>query len=166
MRITIIYNIVLGMGFLFLGLTTSNPIRQAQSKRFVEMSTSFLKPDQKGNPVSELSYTSQVVLDDETDNAKKWTSLGSVNLLDHAFQLTSAKQSQKGIITSVNKIKTNEFELYLSFRIGGGSRIGADGMAIWLHKSTPKLGEVLGFTNSFDGIGILIDTYEDRYSVT
>jgi hypothetical protein len=52
------------------------------------------------------------------------------------------------------------WEMVVTFRFGGGSRIGGDGMAFWIVQK-PEPGTVFGGADRWNGLGILIDTYDN-----
>lgn len=50
--------------------------------------------------------------------------------------------------------------MIVTFRFGGGSRIGGEGMALWLVEK-PETGPVLGGADYWKGLAIFIDTYDN-----
>ncbi len=49
----------------------------------------------------------------------------------------------------------------LEFRIGGGGKLGADGMALWYTKETKIEGGVFGNTDKWTGLAIIFDTFDN-----
>lgn len=56
----------------------------------------------------------------------------------------------------------NFFQIEVEFAIHGAGNLHGDGMAMWLTKSRATGGPVFGSTDSFEGLGIFIDTYKNN----
>ena len=51
--------------------------------------------------------------------------------------------------------------MIVTFRLGGGGRIGGDGLALWFVKEPGVLGPVFGSKDNWNGIGIVVDSYDN-----
>jgi len=54
-----------------------------------------------------------------------------------------------------------DWEIVITLRIGGGGRIGADGMALWfVQGDVGELGPIFGSQDKWNGLAVFIDTYD------
>ncbi len=99
----------------------------------------------------------------ETNGFTMWDIAGSAVVTDEYVRLTPTAQSRHGCL--LNKIP-NEFEEWsfrIGFRVSGSQKFGADGMAMWYTKNPQCTGNdgIFGSSKSFEGAGILFDTYDN-----
>ena len=108
---------------------------------------------------------------EEIDNAglrmvgKQWRSAGHAVVNNNFARLTPDRQSKKGALWSRKALGVPEFSGVLKFRISGqGKTFFGDGLALWIVKQTfYDPGDLHGFKENFQGIGIVFDTF--RYCV-
>jgi len=90
-----------------------------------------------------------------------WDFGGNTIVFDEYIRLTPNMESKLGWIWNTARLELDAWELHLEFHIGGGGRIGADGMALW-YAAEPKMeGPVFGSKDYFNGIAILLDTFDN-----
>jgi hypothetical protein len=53
-------------------------------------------------------------------------------------------------------------QIEVEFKISGTGTLYGDGMAMWLTKQRAQGGQVFGFQDKFEGLGIFIDTYKNN----
>jgi hypothetical protein len=53
------------------------------------------------------------------------------------------------------------WELEMEFRIGGGGKLGADGMALWYTRESKQEGNVFGMRDQWEGLAIIFDTFDN-----
>lgn len=90
-----------------------------------------------------------------------WTYGGSAEAKKHFVRLTTDRQSKKGYLWQTQPLGRDTFSAILTFRISGlGKRWFGDGIGLWFtnHQSFVA-GVNHGFTDSFTGIGIVVDTF-------
>mmetsp|Transcript_15519 Transcript_15519/g.27572 ORF Transcript_15519/g.27572 Transcript_15519/m.27572 type:complete len:437 (+) Transcript_15519:220-1530(+) len=97
---------------------------------------------------------------------QNWQVGGHAKSLEHFIRLTEDKQSRRGYIFNTEPLGKQNFGLQLKFRISGsGKHLFGDGLALWLTKQekrkTFKEGMILGHTDTFNGIGIMFDTFRN-----
>lgn len=104
---------------------------------------------------------------EEVDNAglrmvsKQWRSAGHAVVNNNFARLTPDRQSKKGALWSRKALGVPEFSGILKFRISGqGKTFFGDGLALWIvQQSFYEVGELHGFKENFQGIGIIFDTF-------
>lgn len=90
-----------------------------------------------------------------------WTYGGSAEAKKHFVRLTTDRQSKKGYLWQTQPLGRDTFSAIMTFRISGlGKRWFGDGIGLWFtnHQSFVS-GVNHGFTDSFTGIGIVVDTF-------
>jgi len=81
------------------------------------------------------------------------------------IKLTPEFSSRSGSIWSKKPLLAPSFIIDIDFKIKGeGTVVYGDGMAFWLTGDKLPLGHVLGAMAPWDGLGILIDTYDNLSS--
>ena len=109
---------------------------------------------------------------DEIDNAglrmvgKQWRTAGHAVVNNNFARLTPDRQSKKGALWSRKALSVPEFSAVLKFRISGqGKSFFGDGLALWIvQQSFYDAGDLHGFKENFQGVGIIFDTF--RYFIS
>jgi mannose-binding lectin 2 len=104
---------------------------------------------------------------EEVDNAgqrmvgKQWRSAGHAVVNNNFARLTPDRQSKKGALWSRKALGVPEFSGVLKFRISGqGKSFFGDGLALWIvQQSFYDAGDLHGFKENFQGVGIIFDTF-------
>ena len=96
---------------------------------------------------------------EEIDNAglrmvgKQWRSAGHAVINNNFARLTPDRQSKKGALWSRKAIGVPEFS-------GQGKTFFGDGLALWIvQQSFYDAGDLHGFKENFQGVGIIFDTF-------
>ena len=104
---------------------------------------------------------------DQVDNAgmrmvgTHWRSAGHAVVNNNFARLTPDRQSKKGALWSRKALGVPEFSAVLKFRISGqGKNFFGDGLALWVvQQSFYDPGDLHGFKENFQGVGIIFDTF-------
>eukprot|EP00835_Amoeboradix_gromovi_P001244 NODE_53_length_26956_cov_0.387348.p10 type:complete len:261 gc:universal NODE_53_length_26956_cov_0.387348:6436-7218(+) len=76
-------------------------------------------------------------------------------------RLTPDMQSRRGWLWSKTQI-SGSFEMDMEFKIHGkNTGLAGDGMALWFVEDKFTNGEAIGFKSSWNGIGVILDTYNN-----
>ena len=59
----------------------------------------------------------------------------------------------------------DSWEVHVDLQIGGGGKVGADGMGLWYVEESKREGPVMGNMDYFSGVGIIFDTYDNDAQV-
>ncbi|KAI9706735.1 MAG: hypothetical protein M1820_004705 [Bogoriella megaspora] len=105
----------------------------------------------------------------DSDMQSRWWDFGGDTVIraDSYIRLTADRQSQSGWIFSRVPLTATNWEIEVEFSIKGEHNLYGDGLAMWLTKQRAQQGQVFGFVDKFEGLGLLIDTYKnDRPGVT
>lgn len=102
-----------------------------------------------------------------------WFQLGTA-MVNHApsgrdvLRLTSASQGNQGLIYNVAKTESNNFNGYIDIQMDSTreSHESADGMGFFFSRYIPHLGSAMGISHTFEGLGIIIDTFSNSRSRT
>ncbi|KAI9830093.1 MAG: hypothetical protein M1826_005086 [Phylliscum demangeonii] len=81
---------------------------------------------------------------------------------DRYIRLTADRSSQQGWLFSRVPLTATNWEIEFEFKIHGAGHLYGDGMAMWLTKQRATPGPVFGFTDRFEGLGIVFDTYKNN----
>ena len=96
-----------------------------------------------------------------------WQLTGNTLATDKFIRLTSDSQSRVGGLWSTIPVVYPDWEIQVQFKVHGENKnIFADGFAIWYVKTPLKIGPVFGYEDPFSGLGIILDTYANKYSHT
>jgi len=76
--------------------------------------------------------------------------------------LTADSPSQSGWIFSRVPLTATNWEIEVEFKIRGKGNLYGDGFAMWLTKQRAQGGDVFGFMDKFEGLGIFFDTYKNN----
>eukprot|EP01123_Difflugia_compressa_P000576 TRINITY_DN10677_c0_g1_i1.p1 TRINITY_DN10677_c0_g1~~TRINITY_DN10677_c0_g1_i1.p1 ORF type:complete len:475 (+),score=71.37 TRINITY_DN10677_c0_g1_i1:95-1519(+) len=90
-----------------------------------------------------------------------WETSGAAVVMDNYVRLTTNKQSLRGAIWTTRPMRNRDWEIHMQFSIGSEARVGADGMALWYTKDRAIAGPVMGNTDRWSGIGVIIDTFDN-----
>eukprot|EP00732_Lithocolla_globosa_P002637 Lithocolla_globosa_v1_NODE_1796_length_2332_cov_39.836627.p1 type:complete len:483 gc:universal NODE_1796_length_2332_cov_39.836627:596-2044(+) len=89
-----------------------------------------------------------------------WETLGDVMVSNDYMRLTASVRSQRGGLWSEEPLNFDNWEIEMKLLISGRGRIGGDGLAFWYTKDR-ELGPVYGGKDTWDGLGVLFDTYDN-----
>jgi len=82
--------------------------------------------------------------------------------VDKYYRLTPDYQSRKGWIWSKNKFSPKFFSVDITYHIHGkGTTVYGDGFAFWMTSEKLGVGNALGASEKWNGLGILFDTYQN-----
>lgn len=103
------------------------------------------------------------------DPVDGWFQLGSAVITNHprtrrdVVRLTSASQANQGIIYNAVRTESNNFNGYFDIEMDTSreSNEAADGMGFFFARHTPELGSAMGISHTFQGLGIIIDTFSN-----
>jgi hypothetical protein len=90
-----------------------------------------------------------------------WTMLGDAFANEDFVRLTPDRQSKTGGVWNSQRMSWKSWEAMIQFNVNGVSQVGADGFAWWLAKEVNVIGDFFGFRERFNGIGVVIDTYDN-----
>ncbi|XP_048473000.1 centrosomal protein of 290 kDa-like [Rhincodon typus] len=90
-----------------------------------------------------------------------WTHYGNALPSSERVRVVPSMKSQSGSVWTKTNAVFENWEIEVSFRISGRSRIGADGLAIWYTRERGPTGPVYGAVDHWDGVGIFLDTYDN-----
>ncbi|XP_048376850.1 protein ERGIC-53-like isoform X2 [Stegostoma tigrinum] len=90
-----------------------------------------------------------------------WTHYGNALPSSERVRIVPSMKSQSGSVWTKTSAAFENWEIEVSFRISGRSRIGADGLAIWYTRERGPTGPVYGAVDHWDGVGIFLDTYDN-----
>ncbi|KAM9311802.1 protein ERGIC-53-like [Gastrophryne carolinensis] len=79
------------------------------------------------------------------------------------IRLVPSLKNHRGSAWTKNSASFSHWEVELSLRITGHGRQGAEGMAFWYTKEPGGLGPVYGSADSWDGVGIIFDTFDHDF---
>eukprot|EP00736_Rhodelphis_marinus_P002403 Rmarinus@m.20858 len=94
-------------------------------------------------------------------NVPNWVTSGSTVGTDNFLRLTPAIKSRQGAIWNPQPSVMTSWEIILEFRVSGVRNPGADGFALWYTKQSGTPGPAFGNTESFTGIGVVFDTFDN-----
>jgi mannose-binding lectin 2 len=94
----------------------------------------------------------------------RWFDYGgdAVIRTDKYVRLTGDIGSRAGWVFSRVPLTATNWEIEVEFKISGTGTLYGDGMAMWLTKQRAQGGNVFGFQDKFDGLGVFIDTYKNN----
>ena len=101
-------------------------------------------------------------------DATFWSFGGSTVLWDHYCRLTPKVANKNGWLWNNYALESNHFETSFDLSIKGKQRYGGDGLAFWLMDPAfdPNFidleGDIFGMRNDFQGVGLIIDTYDNN----
>eukprot|EP00698_Gefionella_okellyi_P012306 TRINITY_DN3309_c0_g1_i1.p1 TRINITY_DN3309_c0_g1~~TRINITY_DN3309_c0_g1_i1.p1 ORF type:complete len:656 (-),score=191.38 TRINITY_DN3309_c0_g1_i1:101-2020(-) len=90
-----------------------------------------------------------------------WMMSGDAILTDMGVRLTPALESRSGSVWNVERVNAGNWVVTFEFRIHGGRSTGADGMAFWYVQKPEERGPVFGHSESWNGLGVFIDTFDN-----
>jgi lectin, mannose-binding 2 len=99
-----------------------------------------------------------------TGSIPEWTAQGAVSIMENLIRLTSNQRDQWGILSHDNLLsfESGSLELSYSFKIHSDSPFGADGMVFWISEEPIKHGMIFGAADTWTGIAIVMDTYDNN----
>lgn len=89
-----------------------------------------------------------------------WRLGGQASAQENFLRLTNDRQSKRSSVWSETKSVAEEWTATLRFRVSGqGKKLFGDGLALWYTAHDKhKDGKLHGFTDTFKGFGIVLDT--------
>lgn len=96
-----------------------------------------------------------------TNTIPHFNVMGDVIPSNDYMRLAPSVRSQKGAIWSQLPTDYEFWTVDLKFMISGRGRIGGDGLAFWFVREPNILGSVYGSKDNWDGLGIILDTYDN-----
>lgn len=95
-----------------------------------------------------------------------WRFGGDAQLFSNYLRLTPDVDDKKGHVWNLKPILTDHFTSTVRFRISGSAKsFFGDGIGIWFSdQKRYKEGPIHGFTNTFLGFGVLLDTFRNQGS--
>nr|AAM93989.1 glycoprotein [Griffithsia japonica] len=97
-----------------------------------------------------------------------WFQMGTTAIARSSFgrdvvRLTSASQANQGILYNHIRTDSQNFNGYIDVQMDSSreSQEPADGMGLFFTRDRPKLGSAMGMTHTFQGLGIIIDTFSN-----
>lgn len=91
-----------------------------------------------------------------------WEVKGSTVVHEDFIRLTPDTGHMSGYITNRRPFFMNTVELTLAFKIHSDTPGGADGMALWLVDQPIKPGTCFGASDTWNGLAIFLDTYDNN----
>lgn len=81
-------------------------------------------------------------------------------------RLTSASQANQGILYNTFRTDSNNFNGYIDIQMSTSreSNEPADGMGLFFARDRPQLGSAMGITHTYQGLGIIVDTFSNSRS--
>ncbi|KAF2768618.1 hypothetical protein EJ03DRAFT_294392 [Teratosphaeria nubilosa] len=100
----------------------------------------------------------------ENDLENRWFDYGGdvVVRVDQYIRLASQQPSQAGWLWSRVPLTATNWEIEIEFKIHGTGNLYGDGMAMWVTKESRAKGNVFGFKDQFEGLGLFFDTYKNN----
>jgi hypothetical protein len=94
-----------------------------------------------------------------------WRLVGDARVMDDRVRLVPDRQSKTGSVWNTIPNTFENWEIVARIQVSGQSTLGADGMAFW-YVDNPDPGETdfFGYHEEFNGVGIIIDTYDNDNS--
>lgn len=105
------------------------------------------------------------------DPINGWFQLGTATVTrSHSgrdvVRLTSASQANQGLLYNAFPLESNNFNGYVDIQMDTSrdSHEPADGMGLFFVKDRPHLGSAMGIAHTYQGLGIIIDTFSNSRS--
>ncbi|ELP90666.1 hypothetical protein EIN_023550 [Entamoeba invadens IP1] len=87
---------------------------------------------------------------------------GAAQITGSKIELTQDNPSQRGLVYVTRRVISDFFNVTFSFQsMSPTSARHGDGFGFWLTQENPQMGEALGFQDHWNGLGVLIDTYQN-----
>jgi predicted nucleic acid-binding Zn-ribbon protein len=90
-----------------------------------------------------------------------WEFSGSAVITEDYVRLTPAIKSRTGAIWNTVPVSARNWEVIMEFRIGGGGKLGADGLAFWYTLENKQEGPVFGNKDQWRGLAVLFDSFDN-----
>uniref|UniRef100_A0A7S1V6Y2 L-type lectin-like domain-containing protein n=1 Tax=Sexangularia sp. CB-2014 TaxID=1486929 RepID=A0A7S1V6Y2_9EUKA len=93
-----------------------------------------------------------------------WSYGGSTVISEDTVRLTPAANGKAGWMWNSRNFGWRDFSVEVEFRIGGGGRQGAEGLALWFvdpDAIDPDDSSTFGSSDRWVGLGIFIDTFDN-----
>lgn len=78
-------------------------------------------------------------------------------------RLTSSSQANQGVVYNIIRTTSNNFNGYIDIQMDSArdSHEAADGMGFFFTKDKPQLGSAMGMSHTFQGLGLIVDTFSN-----
>jgi hypothetical protein len=90
-----------------------------------------------------------------------WHQGGTTTLNDEYIHLTSTTASSTGSIWNSEPNLADDWEVEVGFKVSGARYLGGDGFAFWYTAKRDTMGTTFGNDQTFVGLGILFDSYDN-----
>ncbi|EFC41479.1 lectin [Naegleria gruberi] len=91
-----------------------------------------------------------------------WEYGGSSIATESYIRVVPNIKSRTGYLWNLEPVHMKSWQVEFDIHIHNNHNPGADGMAFWYAKEPFKTGTLMGYTDSFEGLGILFDTYDNN----
>jgi len=85
-------------------------------------------------------------------------------LFENFVRLTPDLPDRQGWIWGQEPVELERWEAIFALKISGKGRIHGDGVAFWWTKTSMRPGPIFGSVNQWEGLAILIDTYDNDHN--
>eukprot|EP01088_Endostelium_zonatum_P011376 TRINITY_DN25501_c0_g1_i1.p1 TRINITY_DN25501_c0_g1~~TRINITY_DN25501_c0_g1_i1.p1 ORF type:complete len:528 (+),score=139.30 TRINITY_DN25501_c0_g1_i1:41-1624(+) len=90
-----------------------------------------------------------------------WEYGGSTAISEQKVRLTPVFQSRIGYIWNSASVSMDNWEVIMEFKVGGGGKYGADGLAFWYTQDSKKTGPVFGSKDYWKGLALIFDSFDN-----
>jgi hypothetical protein len=90
-----------------------------------------------------------------------WVYGAAAVVAEDYVRLTPAAGSKTGRLWNSVRMEMADWSVDMEFSIGGGGRLGADGLALWYAAESNSDGPVFGSKDEWTGIAIVVDTFDN-----
>jgi hypothetical protein len=90
-----------------------------------------------------------------------WHQGGTTAINDEYIHLTSTTASSTGSIWNSEPNLADDWEVEVGFKVSGARYLGGDGFALWYTAKRDTMGTTFGNDQTFVGLGILFDSYDN-----
>eukprot|EP01113_Clastostelium_recurvatum_P008722 TRINITY_DN1413_c1_g2_i2.p1 TRINITY_DN1413_c1_g2~~TRINITY_DN1413_c1_g2_i2.p1 ORF type:complete len:609 (+),score=218.58 TRINITY_DN1413_c1_g2_i2:77-1903(+) len=137
-------------------------MRALSSSLFVLSLSFLLVAGQEGGRLdSRYSFKSPFTMVRGGTGIPHWDFMGSSVVADDYIRPTPAIKSRSGAVWNTAPVTAKNWEAVIEFRIGGGGKLGADGLALWYVEEPKTEGPVFGSKDMWRGLAILFDTFDN-----
>jgi len=91
-----------------------------------------------------------------------WEYGGSSIATENYVRIVPNIKSRTGYIWNTEPVNMKKWQVDFDIHIHNTHNPGADGMAFWYAREPMKTGTIMGYTDRFDGLGVLFDTYDNN----
>ncbi|KJE92484.1 hypothetical protein CAOG_03443 [Capsaspora owczarzaki ATCC 30864] len=95
-----------------------------------------------------------------TGQIPNWDLSGQAAVAGTLVRLTQLEQSKKGAVWNTVPVEMHNWVVSMVIHVVGGV-VGGDGIAFWYAKNRLPEGNVYGSAEKFDGLAVILDTYDN-----